>query len=252
MKRIDLNVDIGEGLPYDAELLNFATSANVCCGVHAGSAELTAETVAMCRVKQIRVGAHPGYPDRANFGRQAVDAEHQRAFLGSVLQQIRDFSAEYQCAYVKPHGAFYNDTAKLLTPGWDTMAEHPTATSPYEAEGHGLSLVPGTGVLIMGLRIAKVPLMGLPRTMHEPIARRAGVAFLREGFGDRASFPDGTLKPRGEPGAVLSDPTAVRAQVMRLANEVDSICIHGDTPDCVEFAELIYVALTDAGFEVCA
>lgn len=250
MKAIDLNVDIGEGYPNDAELLNFATSANVCCGVHAGSAELTAETVALCRVKQIRVGAHPGYPDRAGMGRQPLSTENQRDYLSSVLQQIRDFHAEYGAAYVKPHGGFYNDTGQPISAGWDSMAKYTTASSPYEAGGFALSLVPGTGMLTMALRITKLPLMGLPRTMHDPISQRAGVPFIREGFGDRAYREDGTLVPRGQPDAVLADPISVRGQVLRLANDVDSICLHGDTPDCLEFAELIYAALTDAGFEV--
>ena len=250
MKSIDLNVDIGEGYSNDAELLNFATSASVCCGVHAGNAELTAETVAMCRVKHIRVGAHPGYPDRVGMGRQPLSAETQRDYLGSVLHQIRDFCAEHGAAYVKPHGAFYNDTARPLSPGWDSMAKNPTASSPYEAGGFALSLVPGTGMLMMALRISKMPLMGLRGTMHEPIAERSGVPFIREGFADRAYREDGTLVPRAELGAVLSDPDVVRRQVIRLANDIDSICLHGDTPDCVEFAELIYATLLDAGFEV--
>lgn len=250
MKAIDLNVDIGEGYPNDAELLNFATSANVCCGVHAGSSELTEETVALCRVKQIRIGAHPGYPDRASMGRQPLSTENQRDYLGSVFQQIRDFSAEHGAAYVKPHGAFYNDTARPISAGWDSMSKHPTANSPYEAGGYALSLIPGTGMLIMALRITRMPLLGLPKTMHEPIAERAGVPFIREGFGDRAYREDWTLVPRAEAGAVLEDPKEVRDQVLRLANDVDSICLHGDTPNALEFAELIYAALSDAGFEV--
>ena len=250
MKEIDLNVDIGEGFANDAELLNFASSANVCCGIHAGNAELTLETVELCRIKRVRIGAHPGYPDRASMGRRPISMEVQRDYLDSVFRQIRDFCVEYGAAYVKPHGAFYNDTAQPTAEGWDSMAKHPTASSPYEAQGHALSLVPGTGVLIMALRIAKVPIMGLPHTMHEAISKRAGVSFIREGFGDRAYREGGTLVPRGEPGAMLSDPGAVKAQVLRLANDVDSICLHGDTPDCVEFAELVFAALTDQGYEV--
>jgi UPF0271 protein len=184
------------------------------------------------------------------MGRQPLTIENQRGYLTSVMQQIRDFSVEYGAAYVKPHGALYNDTAQPTLKGWDSMAKHPTASSPYEATGYALSLVPGTGMLIMALRITKTPLLGLPGTMHEPISDRAGVPFIREGFADRAYRNDGTLVPRSESGAILSDPNAVRAQVLRLVNDVDSICLHGDTPDCLEFAELIYAALADAGFEV--
>lgn len=250
MKSIDLNVDIGEGFAHDSELLSFATSANVCCGIHAGSPELTAFTVDLCRAKGIRVGAHPGYPDRPSMGRRPIDVEHQRAWLDSVLMQIKEFCTLYPTAYIKPHGAFYNDTAQPIQAGWDGLPNHPTASSPYEAQGHALSLTPGTGMLIMALRIAKVKLMGLPGTMHEPIAARAGVSFLREGFADRLYRPDGTLTPRSEPGAVLDSAEHVGAQVLRLAPEVDSICLHGDTPDCLDFAELIYKTLLDAGYEV--
>src|SRR5208283_5055166 len=115
-----------------------------------------------------------------------------------VFRQIRDFSVEYGGAYVKPHGAFYNDTAQPIAAGWDSMAKHPSASSPYEAGGLALSLIPGTGVLIMALRITKLALMGLPGSMHEPIALRAGVPFIREGFADRAYAQDGTLVPRTE------------------------------------------------------
>ena len=72
-RKIDLNVDIGEGFPHDRELLAFASSANVCCGTHAGSRELTIETVELCREHGLRVGAHPGYPDRASMGRQSIE-----------------------------------------------------------------------------------------------------------------------------------------------------------------------------------
>jgi lactam utilization protein B len=184
------------------------------------------------------------------MGRQPLEIEHQREYLDSVMEQIRDFVAEYGAAYIKPHGAFYNDTAQPISEGWDSMKNHPTASSPYEAGGHALSLFPGTGALMMALRVTKVALMGLPSTMHQPIAARAGVPFLREGFGDRAYREDGTLVPRSEPGSVYDDPAIVKAQVLRLANDVDSICLHGDTPDCLEFAELVYATLTDAGFEV--
>jgi UPF0271 protein len=250
LKQIDLNVDIAEGFPHDAELLKFATSANICCGVHAGSAQLTADTVELCRSKGVRIGAHPGYPDRGSMGRAPLSVEHQRDWLGSVLQQICDFCVEYPTQYVKPHGALYNETAQPISVGWDSMAKYPSSTSPYEAGGYALSLVPGTGMLIMALRINKVPIMGLPGTMHLPIGERAHVAFIKEGFADRAYLENGLLMPRSEPGAVLTNRIKIAAQVIRLANECDSICLHGDTPDCLEFAELIYKTLVDEGFEV--
>lgn len=243
-------MDIGEGYPHDRELLNYATSANVCCGVHAGEPELTIATVDLCRAKEVRIGAHPGYPDRDSMGRNPLDAGRQREWLDSVLLQIRDFCHMFPSEYVKPHGGLYNDTGKPLLADWDSMVGRPTATTPYEAGGLALSEVPGTGLLIMALRITKVPLMGLPHTMHQPIAIRAGQAFIREGFADRRYQADGTLVPRGQPDAILSDPKEIADQVLRLADGVDSICLHGDTEGCVEFAAMVRETLEANGYEV--
>lgn len=248
---IDLNVDIGEGFPYDAELLKFATSANVCCGAHAGSIELTEETIAMCKRRRVRIGAHPGYPDRLNMGRRPMEIGEQRIYLKSIHEQLQAFNSIEAPAYVKPHGGFYNDTAQVLPPDWDkpNLVKRQT---PYEAGGHYLGTLPGAGSLGMLLRMYKLPLMGLEPTAHATIASRANVALIREGFADRAYREDGTLQPRSEPGAVLEDSEAIKRQVLWLAERVDSICLHGDTPNCVEMAELILKTLLDAGYEVSA
>ena len=223
MKRIDLNVDIGEGFANDAELLLFATSANVCCGEHAGSWELTLETVALCRERGIRIGAHPGYPDRASMGRAEVESEDWNKVLNSLRAQIMRMANLGACSYVKPHGAFYNE-----------------ATIPGRAHS-SLQTV---------LRGLHAPLMGLPDTDHETAAHTASVPFIREGFADRAYTPDGRLVHRSRPDALLDNPALVRAQALRLAPRVDSICLHGDSDGCVEFAELVRNALEQSGFEV--
>ena len=249
-KIIDLNVDIGEGFPFDKDLLAFATSANVCCGEHAGSPELTRETVAMCREKGVRVGIHPGYPDRAGMGRNSIDSEHERAYLSSVFQQVRWFNAEFAPEYVKPHGAFYGDTAVILPVTWELGIPGVRSPSRYEAGGAFLAQYSGIQSLIMLLRITKLPLLGLPGTAHLQAAVRAGQPFLKEGFADRAYLPSGALVPRSSVGAILQDSAEVKAQVIRLALEVDSICLHGDGANCLEFAELIVRTLHDEGFEI--
>ena len=223
MKRIDLNVDIAEGFPHDSELLDIATSANVCCGEHAGSWELTVGTVAMCREAGLRVGAHPGYPDRASMGRASPAPSDWETAERSVRLQIERMIEIGACDYVKPHGAFYN-----------------------EAVDAGAALEALTSIL----NERKTPQMGLPDTGLESAARTASVPFLREGFADRAYTPDGRLIPRSRPGAVLTSADEVRAQALRLAPRVDSICLHGDTEGCVEFASLVRAALEQAGFEV--
>jgi UPF0271 protein len=247
VKRVDLNVDLGEGFPFDEQLLDFATSANVCCGVHAGNESLTMRTVALCRAKNVRVGAHPGYPDRESMGRRPIDDEHQRVYLDSVFNQVRRFTQVAKPSYLKPHGAFYNDTAVPIPEGWDVDED---GQRGYQAGGVFLARHPGVQSLAMLLRVYKLPLMGLEGTAHEVVARRTNQRFMREGFADRAYCPDGTLVPRSEPGAVLSDENAIVEQVLRLAPIVDSICLHGDTPNCVEYAQLVRRTLKGAGYEV--
>ncbi len=118
-RRIDLNVDVGEGFAFDRDLLDLATSANVCAGGHAGSEALTMDTVELCRSRNVRVGVHPGYPDRATMGRRSMRVEEHHEFLGSVFHQVKRFVGLARPSYLKPHGAFYNDTAVVLPGGWD-------------------------------------------------------------------------------------------------------------------------------------
>ena len=99
-RAIDLNVDIGEGFAFDESLLEFASSANICCGVHAGSAELTRETVEMCKAKAVRYGMHPGYPDRASMGRLTMPSGAERDYLGSIFEQAKSFSEFARPAYI--------------------------------------------------------------------------------------------------------------------------------------------------------
>lgn len=249
-RTIDLNVDIGEGFAHDAELLRFASSANVCCGAHAGSRELSLQTAELCRKQRVRLGAHPGYPDRAHMGRVTMAPGQERPFLKSLFEQMAWFTEHLKPAYLKPHGAFYNDTAIVLPHDWQTQRRRAPTTSEYESGGVYLSQFPGLQSLLMLLRIHKLPLMGLEATAHKAITARARQELIREGFADRQYRRDGTLMPRSQPGAVLVDAGEVRDQVLRIAPSVDSICLHGDTPDCLEFAELVYKTLLDAGYGV--
>jgi 5-oxoprolinase (ATP-hydrolysing) subunit A len=224
VKRLDLNVDIGEGFPYDERLLHYATSANVCCGEHAGSWDLTKETILRCLVAGVRVGIHPGYPDREHMGRRPLAEGEARSYSVSVREQVERFFLFVPAAYVKPHGALYNDAVAGSGPALEMVAE---ACGRFS-----------------------LPLMGLPGTALAEVASRQGVPLIREGFADRAYRPDGALVPRTEPGAVLEREEEVRRQVLRLADEVDSICLHGDTPHCVAFAERVCQTLLEAGYDV--
>lgn len=223
MPRIDLNVDIGEGFANDEALLEFATSANVCCGEHAGSWDLTLLTIDLCRRKGIRIGMHPGYADREGMGRRSPGASEVPGLRRSLLGQAHEFMQAYPAAYVKPHGAWYNQIMDRATLGRFDPA------SP----------------LVAIVKVHRIPAMVLP--IFGGLPKKW---IIREGFADRAYQPDGRLVPRSEPGAVLCEAGQVREQVLRIAPIVDSICLHGDTPDCLSFAELVFKTLVDAGYEV--
>jgi UPF0271 protein len=176
-------------------------------------------------------------------------SEHSE-YLRSIFDQVKRFTALVRPAYLKPHGAFYNQTAQILPPSWVPTDDRWKALIAEDPIGQALGAMPGAGSLGMLLRMYRLPLMGLEGTAHEEIAKRAEVLLLREGFADRAYRDDGTLEPRSEPGAVYEDLNLVREQVLRLAPKVDSICLHGDTPDALDFAELVKKTLVDAGYEV--
>lgn len=239
MKKVDLNVDIGEGFRFDEALLEFATSANVCCGVYAGSEELTRQTIELCKSKGVRVGIHPGYPNREAMGRETTPLTEA---LASLPIQLARFGFD-EAAYVKPHGALYN-----LSTFAQERDERTSAGSSRQArvEPEAARIVEA----IFGFPATPRAMMGLPGTGHELLARRSDLTFIREGFADRAYTSTGRLVPRSEPGAVLEDPGQIRDQVLELAPKIDSICLHGDTPGCLEFAEMVRRTLVDAGYEV--
>ena len=232
MKKVDINVDIGEGFAFDEDLLDFATSANVCCGAHAGSWELTKDTIFLCRQKGVRIGMHPGFPDRESMGRARMQDDEVMQFSNSILEQAVQF-VEYapDAAYVKPHGAWYN----MLT-------EHAPQNS---------ALFRACKLMLDGvLAVAGSPAMLLRGCTVSLELVHSGEQVIEEGFADRAYEPDGTLRSRSLPGAVLESRNEIVAQVLRLSPLVDSICIHGDTPGCVEIAQLVYETIESHGFEV--
>ncbi|MEV0680456.1 5-oxoprolinase subunit PxpA [Actinosynnema sp. NPDC050436] len=243
----DLNSDLGEGfgiwrLGDDDALLDVVTSANVACGFHAGDPSTMRRVCARAAERGVAVGAQVSYRDLAGFGRRFIDADPTE-LADEVLYQIGALEACARAAgtkvsYVKPHGALYNATVHH-----DRQAE----------------------AVISGVKaFGDLPVLGLPssRLLHH--ASRAGLRPVREAFADRAYTPEGTLVPRSQPGAVLTDTRAVLDQVLRLAQrgelvaisgetlatEVDSICLHGDTPGAVEHARAVREALTEAGVAV--
>ena len=228
MKPIDLNCDLGEGGAHDAELLALASSANVACGFHAGDPSTAARTLELAARRGVVVGAHPGYPDREHFGRRELPREPRQLFDEVVYQvgALRGLARAAGTAvrYLKPHGALYNQACR----------EDPYAEPVVAAAGlFGLALV------------------GLPGSRLEQLA--AGrCPFVAEGFADRRYRPDGSLVPRSEPGAFVTDPAEAVEQVDRLLRErgVRTVCVHGDNPHALEFARQLRAHLERAGYVI--
>ncbi|HSW09587.1 MAG TPA: 5-oxoprolinase subunit PxpA [Bacillota bacterium] len=246
--RIDLNADLGEGfgrwtLGPEELLLPWITSASVACGFHAGDPRTIRRALALAAAHGVAVGAHPGYPDLAGFGRRELemDAEELRAAIiyqvGAVQALARAEGLSLQ--HVKAHGALYNRAAR----------DPETAAAVVSAV---LAVCPEAFVL------------GPPGSVLLAQAGQAGLTTAAEGFADRAYRCDGTLAARSRPGAVLDDPRAAAAQALRLVREgkaatmdgieldlrVESLCVHGDTPGAPALAKAVREALAEAGVEV--
>jgi UPF0271 protein len=234
---MDLNADLGEGfgiwrLGDDEALLSIVSSANVACGFHAGDPATMRRICAQAAERGVAVGAQVGYRDLPGFGRRRIDYDPAE-LRDDLIYQIGALDAFCRIAgtrvrYVKPHGALYNTA----------MVDEGQARAVVE------SIVDYDPSL---------PVLCLPGSVLARIAIEAGVRVVAEGYADRAYRPEGTLVPRREPGAVLSDVDAVVAQAMRLATAgtVESICVHGDTPGAVEMAARVRDALVAAGLSVC-
>jgi UPF0271 protein len=228
---IDLNADVGEECGQDGPLMRCITSANVACGVHAGSVATMRETVLLAQEHGVAVGAHPSFPDREHFGRREM---HMRSaeIADLVIRQIEALASiasnqGIRLQHVKPHGALYNVAVR------DRRVADAIARGVVSVDR---SLV----------------LLGLPRSELVAAAEAAGLRTAGEAFADRAYRADGTLVPRTEPGAVIHNPEEVLARVVSLAArpDVETICVHGDTPGAAELASKIRAALEAAKFEV--
>jgi UPF0271 protein len=219
---VNLNADIGEGAGEDETILANVDSANICCGVHAGSPSLTIATARRCRALGVELGAHPGYDDRAGFGRveRSMSADEVEALIAF---QVASLAAVAAVAYVKPHGALYHRCQR------DAAAADALVRV---AQRHGVGV------------------MGQPGFEIVAAAHRAGLPVYREGFADRLMLPDGSLAPRGGAGALLN-PSLAAQQAVSLAQSgrYDTICVHGDTPGAGQVATAVRAALRQAGIE---
>jgi len=219
---MNVNADIGEGAGEDEAILACVDSANIACGVHAGSATITIATAWRCRTLGIQVGAHPGYDDRAGFGRveRSMGADEIQALIAF---QVAGLAAVAPIAYIKPHGALYHRCQR------DAAAADALARV---GEEHGAGLV------------------GQPDFEIVAAAHRAGIPAYREGFADRLMLPDGSLAPRTQQGAMLDAALAARQAVtLARSGRFDTICVHGDTKGAGQTAAAVRAALREAGVE---
>lgn len=245
MNSIDLNCDMGE-LPEaiadgtQEALMRSITSVNIACGGHAGDATTMRTTVEQALRHKLAIGAHPGYPDRENFGRLELNLPME-AVSNFVYEQVRalaEIAASFgaRVAHVKPHGALYN------------QAVH----------NRELAKAVAAGVARWNRNVALVGLAGSPML---DVFREEGFAVAAEAFADRRYEPDATLRARRHRDALLHDPQQAAAQALNIvqnqrvvasngaavALQAQTLCIHGDTPGAAQIAAAVAAALRQAG-----
>jgi 5-oxoprolinase (ATP-hydrolysing) subunit A len=232
-RTIDLNADLGEGMPWDAELLQLVTSANVSCNAHAGSPEEIEATLVEAERRGVVVGAHPSWEDREGFGR-CEKSGTLREVVDLVTRQVRwlqELARPHQIAirYLKPHGALYNQAMR--------------------SDPDSLPIAQGLSQAVESL---KLPLMGLPAAYNDRLVRQFSGSYIREGFPDRRYRDDGTLVPRSEPGALIEGVEEVVEHALQLVERggLDSLCLHGDSPEAVARAVAIRKAFDREGIVV--
>ncbi|MBK3628438.1 LamB/YcsF family protein [Streptomyces asoensis] len=245
---IDLNADLGEGfgrwqLTDDEQLLSVVSSANVACGFHAGDAATMRRVCELAAERGVTIGAQVAYRDLAGFGRRAMDVPSAE-LAAEVAYQIGALevfarAAGARVAYVKPHGALYNRVVHDETQARAVI----------------------DGVLLVD---ASLTVLGLPGSHLLELARDAGLPAVPEAFADRAYTEEGTLVPRAEAGAVITDPEAVVERSLTLGRlgrvtsragasievRARSLCLHGDTPGAVELARRVRRELEESGVRV--
>jgi UPF0271 protein len=235
-RSIDLNCDMGESPEAIADgtqeaLMPYLTSVNVACGSHAGDEQTMRTTIEQALRWKLAVGAHPGYPDRANFGRIELNLPLD-ALADSVFEQARALGrVAERCgapvAHVKAHGALYNQAAR----------------------DRGIAEAIARGVARWSRDVTLVGLAGSPML---DVFREAGFAAVAEAFADRRYEPDGSLRSRHFDDALILDPAEAGRQAVGIAERgaAQTICIHGDTPGAPKIAEAVAQALRKAGVEI--
>ena len=223
---IEISADMGEGAAAEPEIWPLIDAANVACGGHAGDAQSMREASRRAREHGVAIGAHPSYPDRANFGRTSMKMD-PAALRETLIEQISALAAITPLRHVKAHGALYNDAHR----------DRALAEVLLDASGN-------------------LPIVCSDTSQMAAVARERGVRVLREAFADRRYEPDGSLTPRTIPGSLLSiEEAAAQARLLaaegvviardgtRIAIPCDTLCIHADMPGSAERLRAIRAAL---------
>ncbi len=248
MRTIDLNCDMGEGFSIyqagdDIALLDQVSSANIACGFHAGDPRNMGVTVREAAARGVSIGAHPSFPDLQGFGRREMAVSPAEAYDMIVYQigALQAFAAVrgVRVRHVKAHGALYNMAAR------DEKLADAMARAVRDVD-------------------ASLVLFGLAGSAMVDAGRAAGLAVASEVFADRSYQDDGSLTPRRQPGAMITDVAQSIAQVIgmvrdgcvrslsgkEVALKADTLCVHGDQPGALAFARALRAALRDIGVGV--
>jgi len=245
MVKIDLNADLGEGGEADAQLMTLVSSVNIACGFHAGDAQTMLASVRNAVKNAVAIGAHPSFPDRENFGRTAMDLPPETVYA-QVLYQIGALAAivgaeNGEMRHVKPHGMLYNQAAK----------------DPILAEAIARAVKDCNPQLI---------LVGLAGSELIRAGKRLGLTTRQEVFADRGYQPDGSLVPRTQPGALITDDALALAQTLEMVRsgrvtaidgtcapvKAETVCLHGDGEHALQFARRLRAAFAQQGIRVSA
>lgn len=240
---VDLNADLGEGAGHDDELLALVSSANIACGLHAGNVATMQRAMHAAAARGVAIGAHPGFEDRENFGRREIAIGDEEVFA-LVVYQLGAFRAVAQALgvrveHVKPHGALYNMAAR------EEAIADAIARAVRAVDAHLLIYAPAASALSRA-------------------AEANELTVVREVFADRNYLADGSLVPREHPEALLHDAVEAANRVFGMLRDdkvraidgtevpvhVDTVCVHGDTPDAVAFAMELRVCLAQTGVTI--
>ena len=245
MKSVDFNGDLGEGAGTDTAIMPLVTSANIACGGHAGNENTMRTAVELALKNKVAIGAHPGYPDRERFGRVPLEMP-PRELIESIRRQLDSLigiasRVGARVTHVKAHGALYNQSERDETTARNILFGIQAATGGHE-----------------------LVVFAPPGSAMWQEARAMGMRVAREGFVDRAYESDGTLRSRTLAGALVTNPSDAAAQALSFVRkggvtaadgaflkvEVDTLCVHGDTPGAADIARAVREALRGANVNV--